>query len=48
MTLATERVIEARTEEVRSELKALAESMRRAIGQRARWHLKELKREMAK
>lgn len=33
MTLATERVIKARADEVRAELKALAEHMRRSIGQ---------------
>lgn len=48
MTLATERVIEARAEEVRAEFRALAEHYRRVIGQRARWHLNEWKREIAK
>lgn len=48
MTLATERVIESRAEEVRAEFRALAEHYRRVIGQRARRYMDELKRERVK
>lgn len=46
MTLPTERVIEARADEVRAELKALAEHMKRSLGQRARWMLNDWKCEV--
>jgi len=37
ITLRAEQAIEAREAEVRQELAALAESMRRSIAQRVRW-----------
>lgn len=39
MTVAA--VIEARADEAKAELRALAEYYRRSLGQRARWHLNQ-------
>ena len=41
-------VAEARADEAHAEFRALAERYRRALGQRARWHMEQLRKDMNK